>query len=398
MLVEYGGKVVGVLIVNAVLARAVGVEKFGEFQYFLSAMMVFAAFGLISSAEIIVPRLVAGEESEKDLLGNAFFSRLAFSAVGYACFLIFIKWTSGERLWIVAAILGVYILVNEPFGVVSAWLQSKTNSKPRSLIALFALSAKIVSFGALYFVGSGELTWFALAWVVESLLISFGLLLFYRRVSGGWFFHFSFAKFIALIQSGAGFFAALLLMYTFIKLDGIMVKQYSSGETLGNYMAASQVASSLTAVAPILAISMAPLMVYSKTSLEEVKSGVFKIAAIMILCALSIAATLWGASSELMRLVYGSGFSGAVDIFRAMLLVGILVYVDAALTVYTIRARRGGLIALKWLCSLIVALLVDVLLIERFGAIAMVIGQAAGYSIAIIIGVLIVNIVPMRER
>ena len=133
LLFEHGVRMASDIVVAFVLARVLGVEQYGVFQYILALVVIFKSFSYINPAEIMVPRLVSATGMErKNLMGNGFSIRFCASIFAFIIFLLFVYFKDGVEIFYLALILGFSILLDEAFGIVTAFLQSQTMIKYRS--------------------------------------------------------------------------------------------------------------------------------------------------------------------------------------------------------------------------------------------------------------------------
>ena len=191
LLAEHGSRIILSTLSVSLMARALGVEQYGLLQYTLGLVAAFSSISFICGAEVLVPPLVTATPAErKRLLGNAFVLRQAASVVAYICLLIF-AWVAEDRgNFLLVAVTGISILFSESFAVVTAWLQSQTNIKPRSILAFFALLCKIALVVVLYKSNNKSVILFALAYLTDAIIIAIGLLVIYHKENGGLFFFF----------------------------------------------------------------------------------------------------------------------------------------------------------------------------------------------------------------
>ena len=134
LLAEHGSRIILSTLSVSLMARALGVEQYGLLQYTLGLVAAFSSISFICGAEVLVPPLVTATPAErKRLLDNAFVLRQAASIVAYICLLLF-AWAAEDRSnFLLITLMGITILLNESFAVVTAWLQSQTNMKPRAV-------------------------------------------------------------------------------------------------------------------------------------------------------------------------------------------------------------------------------------------------------------------------
>ena len=374
---EYGVRVVVNLIVGALIGRALGVSLYGVFQYALSITLVFMTLSYVCGVEVIVPRLIDAKNSVHDtaaILGSAMLVRSLAAAISYLSLIVFaINYESKSDFYAIA-ILGMTILLAEPFQVVTAWFQSRTNIGPKSIVSILSLLLKLGIVAALYVLDSKKMHYYAFAWLVEFLAAGVGLWFLFGRYIGvspavSW------KEVKSLLSISWLFFAALAISGLLAKLDIFMLKSLASDEQLGLYGAAAQFNSGVIAMAPIFIMSLAPKLIYEVNDLSSVKKNIYRI--VMLVGAVGVVALFMvvALSSVAINVLYGADFYVAGGIWSLLATGALFVYVDAALGTYFIKYKCGELLVLKALLLLGLGYVAYSLSIPKYGAL----GAAYGY-------------------
>ena len=145
MLVERGLQVGAGIGIVAMLARGLGPEGFAHIQYAQAVVYIASSIALICGGEVVIPRLVANQDLlvQHRLLAHAFGLRLTAGVLGYLLMCAFLVVTGQTvEFWIPALIIGVAVVLREPFGIVTAWMQAHTRTRPNTLFNLASLTVK----------------------------------------------------------------------------------------------------------------------------------------------------------------------------------------------------------------------------------------------------------------
>lgn len=405
VLVERGVQTVAGIGIAAMLARALGVEGFGLFQYAQSLVLIAAAATLVCGAEVTVPRLVAlpATDAHRPLLRHVFVLRLAAALLAYMGLLVAVLWLSDSPLLhATVAILGLSILLREPFGTVIAWLQAMTDNRPASVIAMAALLVKLLLIGALYTLGVRALPAYAGVLALESLLVAACLAGLYARRTRGM------APLVrtldptvlqTLLHDGALFWLAMLLMMAARRVDQLMLKPAVPLAELGAYAASMQLLDNLLLLATVVVNALAPLLVYAQANRTIAVRRVAQLAGGMALLGLAGGAVLALLAPWVVHLLYGAAFSDAAALLRLVALGSALLFADAALTLLAVMLRRPIWIVGKWLAVLVVTVTIDSMLIPAFGARGAAIGYLCANACAVAIGItLLVRVWRSQEK
>ena len=390
LLFEHGVRMASGIVVAFVLARVLGVERYGVFQYILALVVIFKSFSYINPAEIMVPRLVSATSLErKNLMGNGFTIRFCASIFAFIIFLLFVYFKDGVEIFYLALILGFSILLDEAFSIVTAFLQSQTMIKYRSVISIVLLITKMVALLTMYFFGVKNIYLYTLVYLCDSVIMSCGLLCVYKFINKELFFTFDFNDIKRLLKEALPFFGGIIFMCIFWRIDVIMVQNLSNSVSLGLYTSALQLFYNISVVSPIIAMSFAPLFIYKFDDIKIIKRNTLVLTLGMFLLASFTSIVVYFLAPFFISLIFGAKFSSAIEIFRYLLFVLPFIFANEALNLYIIKMKLGKFLIFKWALALAGAVLVYLYFIPLYGAIGAVIGLGFGYFLTCIFGVVV---------
>jgi len=395
MIVERGLQVgIGICVV-AMLARALGPERFARFQYAQSVVLVAGSMAFVCSAEVLVPRLVSASSTlaQGRLLAHAFVLRLLGAAGGYALMLAFLGLTSAPlEVWQAALLLGTTFILREPFGVVIAWMQAHINNRPSTLMTLTALVVKVAIVTGLYVAGIESIAGYAAAFAVEAVVLAMLLSAYYLLNAPTQKILLRVPLMHDLATSGALFWASFMLMLASRRVDQLVLQPVVPASTFGAYAACMQILDNFTLLATILATGMAPAYVYRITEWPIALRNVLRITAVLAVAGLLGGGTIALLAPWIVHLLYGSAFAPAATLLRVAALISVLVFVDVGLTLIAVHLRRPLWIVMKWAVVLAGSLAVDLWLIPRHGVWGAMAGYATSYLLASAAGIVMILI------
>ena len=398
LIVEHGARIVSSLIITAILARQLTIEDYGYFQYALNLVMVFSSFCFVCGAEVLVPSLVnVDSNNRKKVLLNVFYIRAIASLIAYALLIVFAFSFNDENFYLFL-ILGVILILGEPFQVVTAVLQADTNIGSKIKVTLFSLFIKLSLLISLYFLNIKDEYLFSLAWVLEYLSTALGLFMIFYMKYGNPVGGFDKKIFLIYLKKGLPFFYSLLAMYLFIRMDMLMLKKLGTAYELGLYSASVQLGLVVTAISPILVMSLAPSLVYKHAVEAVVKRNVIIIALLMFIFSITLVLLLHIILPYIINLLLGDKFKNSYDILYWYLLASSFLFLDNGLNIYIMKINKGYLAGVKWLLSLVVALMLYWIFIPKYGSYGAVIGYFGGYLTASIIGIFYVCFISMEKE
>lgn len=309
----------GALFVSGVIARYLSVPEFGQWQFSLQILAYAGTIGLICGAEIVLPKIAKGNINK--VIINAFILRLLFGFIALiisTATVYFIKIDYNVKIF--SAILFVTLIINEPFAIFSCYLQSKTNNFPLSLVRVISVSLRI---GIIIFVCILNLNmyFFAVAWVVESIVTGLGYLFCFMKFKDeNIFFNtklidFSFMKSLAT-QGGLFLFGQFFLM-TALRLDRIFVTKYANGDFVGNYMAVTQLLDSIFQFAIIINTVFITSFIYNKAKIKsnDLKE-LFKLSLIYIFISVIGSIVLYYLSDYIIYIIYGDKYKISAGLLK----------------------------------------------------------------------------------
>lgn len=376
-LLQLGFSVVSV----GLIARALGVDAFGEFQYVLSMLFVFSAVGLIAGSEVAAPRLAALHEgaARRQWLGSLFVVRLGAGALA---FLLLGAWSLGmapPHRQTLLLILGASLLVAEPFNVlrlmrevgqrtrvITATRLLVSGMKLAAIAALYGLQAPLVAFVAVY-----SLEYFLIAGCYLYAIRDEGLPWHWQpvRAAMGW-----------LLRKGLLVWVGIQALMLVQRLDRLVLHGRLSEALYGQYAAALGLLDSAWFFGPIAVVALAPSLVY-RAGADRPWCFMALLTGLGLLVAL--AAHLL--APWIIPLIFGAHFAPAVGMLRTAAFVLVPGFAALSLDAVLIQAGRHRVVPLKWTVGLVVgaALIVPDLHLSWWqGPLAC----GAGYTASLLVG------------
>ncbi|MDN7434654.1 oligosaccharide flippase family protein [Burkholderia multivorans] len=377
---------IGVAIaISGLLARYFGPDVFGKWQYANTLLLVLAPLTWVCGAEILVPTIVQRPPAQLGaVLGSAFALRIGVSAAALVATWIAIAAGAFDPLvGAMLAGLAVTMVFREPFvGVINAWLQSMTYSKPQLVTSMFTALAKALLVWLLVRAAAAPAR-FAWLWALEAAAIGFVLLLYYRHRNGGslgWTFDKPLFRHFA--TAGTVFWLGLICMYLFLKLDRLMLERHVSFADLGRYAAAQQLNENWITLALMLAQTIAPAFVYRVPDVARLRRNIVRLIAMTAALMTAGALVLDAAAPLIVGKVFGRGYEASVDIFRWAVWLSVPAGIEAIGNLIVLKYQAKFVLLAKWALALAIAALANWLAIPRLGLYGALVGLAAGYAAA----------------
>ena len=373
------------IAISGLLARYFGPDIFGKWQYANTLLLVLAPITWVCGAEILVPTIVHRDAKELGtVLGSAFVLRMGVSAA--ALVVTWIGIAAGFTDPLVGAMLAglaVTMLFREPFvGVINAWLQSMTYSKPQLLTSMVTaiLKAALVFLLVRTAASPARFGWL---WALEAAAIGGVLMLYYVHRNGGklgW--HVDRSMFRHFASAGTVFWLGLICMYLFLKLDRLMLERAISFADLGRYSAAQQLNENWITLALMLAQTIAPAFVYRVSDVAQLRRNIGRLIAMTAALMIGGAIVLDLLAGFIISHVFGPAYTGAIDIFRWAVWLSVPAGIEAIGNLVVLKYQAKFVLLAKWLLALAVAFGVNLIAIPRLGSYGALVGLASGYLAA----------------
>ncbi|MDR5855151.1 oligosaccharide flippase family protein [Caballeronia sp. LZ062] len=373
------------IVISGLLARYLGPDAFGKWQYANTLLLVIAPITWVCGAEILVPTIVGKPPAETGaVLGSAFVLRMSVSIVALLLTWAWIALGGVDPLvGAMLAGLAVTMLFREPFiGVVNAWLQSMTYSKPQLIASMFTAIVKAALVYLLVRMAARASS-FGWLWALEAAVIGAALVVYYMRRHGGtlgWRFDRTLFKHFA--SAGTVFWLGLICMYLFLKLDRLMLAHRVSFAELGLYSAAQQLNENWIALALMLSQTIAPAFVYRVQETPRLKRNLLRLFAMTAALMIAGAAVLDALAGFIIARVFGPNYVGAASIFRWAVWLSVPAGIEAIGNLVVLKFQARYVLLSKWLLALAVAFAVNAWAIPRFDGYGALVGLAAGYMAA----------------
>lgn len=263
-------RIIAGLLVGIYVARYLGPEKFGLFNYALAFVALFSAAAKLGLDGIIVRDLVNTPEKRDLYLGTAFWLKMtgtALAGVGIALAVSMIENNYTTKLYIGIIASG---LIFQSFEVVDFYFQSRVLSKYVSLckIAQLLLSSLL----KLYFVAiNADLFWFVLVSVIDQASLAAALAYAYSKQKVGTFY-LQFDKGVAkeLLISVKPLIISGVMVSIYSSIDRIIIKEMLGTREVGLYVVATGLTGALYFVPMLIANSLFPAILTARQQSEEV--------------------------------------------------------------------------------------------------------------------------------
>ncbi len=370
------------LFVGVWMARYLGPERFGIFNYAIAFVALFAPLATLGVEGIAVRDIVRRNESVEETLGSSFILRLVGGAVALAAVLMASRVTHADEplTRYLIAILGVG-LIFRAFETIDFWFQAQVESKysvyAKSTALLAAAGAKVglilmhASVAAFAFVLTGEAAAGALSLVGVYFLRRYSLRTW--RVT--------FARVKALLTESWPLILSGIGVSMNLSIDKIMLGRMSGATEVGVYSAAVRLSETWYFIPLAVASSVFPALVRSKDRDRKIYNDrLQRLYDLMIWLALAVAIPVSLAARPLVGVLYGAQYQGASTILTVHVWACLFAFMGAALSKWLINEGLLKFSLARHTLGATANVGLNLFLIPRYGGLGAAVATLVSYS------------------
>ncbi|HEC15515.1 MAG TPA: flippase [Sedimenticola sp.] len=256
-------------LVGIYVARYLGPQRFGELSYAMSFVGLFSVVALLGLDGIVVRELVKDEGRNDELLGTAFWLKLVGALLILVCLGVVVPVTSASPEEKILVFLIAAGLLFQSLNVIDFFFQSRVQSRyvVQAQLGQILLSSLI----RIYLVWlEAALIWFAIAMIVDSAVLAFGLVINYWRNDRHiqrWRFRMDIAR--RLFRDSWPLILSGIVVSIYMKVDQVMIREMLGAEDVGNYAAAVRLSEVWYFIPMIISSSLFPAVLKAREVDQE---------------------------------------------------------------------------------------------------------------------------------
>ena len=389
-----GGKIVNMILqffVSLATARYLGAENFGDINYVAAYVSFFSSIASLGLAVIVIKEISLGREDENVVIWTGIWMRLATAILSSIAVVAVVSISNRNDPTIrLIAILESLAIVFSAIDTFMYWFQGKLLAKYVSIASTLAYLGKSI-YNIYLLAHNSDIVWFAFATSVDTILLALFLFLFYVRLNGFQpAFSWSIGK--SLMKQSYHYMISGLIAVVYSQVDRIMLKSMLSSTSVGLYSAALTIAAMWSIIPSAIIQSVSPVL-YQKAEdeyplfLKRLRQSYALIWALNILWSLGISVfSYW-----VVYLLYGTDFLGAqIPLIIVVWYTGISA-IGNLTQVYLAIHGLNKYINYFAVAGLITDVVLNLLLIPRWGAVGAAIATLVTYVVIDIVSPLIMN-------
>jgi PST family polysaccharide transporter len=313
------------LFVGLWIARYLGPEQFGTYNYAAAFVALFSALATLGIDNIVIRNIVNHPEQTDVVLGSAFATKLFGGTLVFIAASISILFVRPNNMVIfLLVLLFASGTLFQSLNTVNFYFQAKVQSK-FTVISMNSASLIAAVVKIIWLLKHGSLVGFAVITLLESILCNVFLLIMYHAKSQSvwkWKPNLKVVKSTLkeswpLALAGA---ASILNM----RIDQVFIGNMLNDTVVGNYSAAVRIAELWLMLPAILGMSIYPSIIAAKKQSEKLyRSRLHKISLGMCIFTFPVALLITCFSHQIVTLLFGNQYAGAASILSIYIWTGV---------------------------------------------------------------------------
>ncbi len=371
------------LVVGVWVARYLGVQQYGLFNYALAFVALFSPIFTLGLDDVVVRHLVRQSSNKEEILGTTFWLKF-LGGIASVLLAVSTMFFLGEhetlKIWLVT-ILGIAGIFRAS-DTIELWFQSQVQSKYTVIAKNTAFLLNTVIKIALILTKAPLLA-FALVTLAEFAMSTIGLLIVYQvKGSSLWLWRWSVATAKTLLKESLPLIFSGFAIMIFMRIDQVMLGQMIGDSEVGVYSAAVRISEIWYFIPGAIVSSVAPAIYAAKEKSESLYyQRIGQLLSLMTCISLAIALPMSFLSDKIIMVMFGSGYAEAGTILAVHIWTSLFVFMGLATSPWFIAEGLNHVSLGKTLFGAILNIILNLLLIPKYAglgaAIATIISQAA---------------------
>ncbi|ABA20668.1 Polysaccharide biosynthesis protein [Trichormus variabilis ATCC 29413] len=372
------------LVVGVWIARYLGVQQFGLFNYATAFVALFNPLTTLGLDNLVIRSIVREPEARYQILGTAFLLKLAG---GIGCVLltvssIFVLRQNDQLTIGIVAILATAGIFSA-FDTIDIWFQSQVQSK-YTVVAKNTAFIIIVLLKVTLIKMQAPLLAFAWAGLAEIGLGAAGLILVYKAKGYSlWLWRWNLPLAKTFLKESWPLMLSGLSIMIYMKIDQIMLGEMVDASAVGLYSAATRISEVWYFIPMAIASSVTPSIFAAKEVSEELYyQRIKKLLRGLVLISIVIALPISFMSETIVTLLFGNGYTAAGAVLAIHVWASLFVFMGVATSSWFVAEGLTHLSLRRTLIGAITNILLNLLLIPHYAGVGAAIATVISYVIA----------------
>ncbi|MHB1179431.1 MAG: flippase [Daejeonella sp.] len=381
------GKVMS-LVVGIFIAKFLGPHDFGDLSFASSFTAIIFAVGTLGLDSFIIREMLDDPGKKNEILGTSFWMRVGISVILVpASVLIYIFFRSfsdqpGTELTLVVTFCASALFF-KAFNIIDSYFQSQVKSKYVVQVQNMCLIiSSLIKIG--FVLLKLPLVYFALALVIDGILLAAGLVIIYHRQNlkiRNWTFNSIRAK--TLLSQSWPLILSAVMITLYMQIDILMLKYFGGSTQAGIYTAAAKISEAWYFIPTAIVTSVFPAIIHArKTDPGRYQKRLQNLYDLLVVISLPVALVVSLGADAFINLLYGNTFAGAGIILSVHIWSGIFVFLGSASSQYLLAEGFTRISFYRTATGAIVNILLNLWLIPLYGGVGASVATLIAYFVA----------------
>lgn len=378
------GRLVAGLLVGVWVARYLGPEQFGLFNFAAALLGLFAAVASLGLNNIVVRTLVENPSQTASVAGTALALQLlsGFGCAALSIFLIKVIRPGDVTAHLAVAIMSL-ALPFRALETIRCHLEARVDGKK---IALAEGGAFLITSAIKVALVLSAAPLSSFLWVVPAEAAIAGLLFCVAYRQSGhtpydWRVDWRAAR--GLLSESWPLALAGVAAIMYMRIDQLLLGQFASDTEVGIYAAAVRISEVWYFIPTIIAASVFPRLLEARQeSAASYRRLLCQLFSALTLLALTMALFVSAFSGSIVSFLYGADYARAATILVIHVWAGVFVFLGIASTRWFIAEGLQKFTLYRTLAGCLVSVVLNILLIPRFGAVGSAFASITAQAVA----------------
>lgn len=375
------------VFVSVVVARYLGPENYGIWNYLLSITMFFTAFVSLGMDNILPRELINHPQDETAIFSTSFFLKLFGGFIGFLLnILLFVWYRSPDTNLLIMMSLMASLLIFQSADVSDIFFKAKLQAKysviGRNIAFVIVAALKLyfvyADYSLIYFVGSNALEMLLGGIFVFSIYFKKGNVLSFRL------FNKRFAQ--RFLKDGLPMALSGLMVMLYMRIDQVMLTDMSGDLANGIYSTGVRMIEIVYFIPMALADSFFPGIVYSKKHEgEKYEKNMLGFYSVMTYISFIIGLVTVIIAVPMMDLLFGAEYAGSGSVLQIFGLSIYATFLTVATGKYLVAENYKKVILLRSFLGLAINVVLNLLWIPEYGFMGAAYASFVSYFVPILV-------------
>lgn len=375
------------LYTTALIAKHIGPNQFGIWNYVIALFAIIAVFSTLGLDKIIVKELLQHPDNQQDILSSALILKLSAGIISFLGYISIVYLTkTDDSIYFYCAFVTSLNFFLQTFDVFDYYFQSKNKIQfvviPRVIIFLLFSVIKIY----FIFITPQKLIFFVWLTFFESLCTYLLVIVIAIKLKVLEKVNVNIEKTRRILKQGFPLMFAGLAVIVYVKIDQLLLDKFSTPFELGQYVAASRISELWYVIPVIFATALLPTLIQKEKEdnanyLITIEIWLrFSFWLSVLIC---IGVSLF--SSYLINFLYGNLFIESSAILIIHIWASISVFLGVVLSQYFIIEGKTNINLISTIIGCLMNIIANIILIPKYGGRGAAISTVISYSMVFVV-------------